>query len=370
MFTEVWPLDYDPDWPARWSPGERPRPLVVYLDQWCYAKMLVWDRAGKLNDENAGCYEFLRSLARDGSVVFPLSQAHYRETWKRENLDARWDTAVVMGELSGFHTLSVSNLAAWEAFKCVSAYTKSAHKVATPNVIGWGLKNCLSGHDGPAYLVDKRTGKPARWSALPDDLQRAVADLEHRAAYLFELAMLALRTPPLPSVEIPPLAPIPDDQGDKFLDHEAKIRATIDNVDRSPKRIRGILEILSCRDSLKHLIPALQQFGLPVDAIVLDDDLAALHELIKAMPIQGIFTELRIQTHLKKDWKGLSSDLLDFWTMATAAPFVDYYVADKRTYNLAVDAHLNGRNGCRIVHRLPELCDLLRDRLALIRTPL
>src|SRR6478736_10402705 len=102
MFTKVWPLDYAPDWPARWSPGERARPLVVYLDQWCYAGMFVRDRAKKLNDENAGCYEFLRSLARDGSVIFPLSQGHYRETWKRENVDARWDTAVVMGELSGF----------------------------------------------------------------------------------------------------------------------------------------------------------------------------------------------------------------------------------------------------------------------------
>jgi hypothetical protein len=123
--------------------------------------MFVWDRAKKLNDENAGCYEFLRSLARDGSVIFPLSQAHYRETWKRENMDARWDTAVVMGELSGFHTLSVSGLAEWEALKCVSEYAKSARKDPTPNVIGWGLKNCLSGHEGPAYLVDTRTGKPA-----------------------------------------------------------------------------------------------------------------------------------------------------------------------------------------------------------------
>jgi hypothetical protein len=327
--------------------------------------MFVRDRAKKLNNENAGCYEFLRSLALDGSIIFPLSQAHYTENWKRENVDARWDTAVVMGELSGFHTLSVSNLAAWEALKCVSAHTKSAHKVATPNIIGWGLRNCLSGHDGPAYIVDTRTGKPARWSALPNDLQRAVADLEHRAAYLFELAMLALHTPPLPSVEIPPLAPIPDDQGNKFLDLEAKIGAIINSAGRSPKKARGIIEILSCQDSLEYLIPALEQLGLPVNTIVLDGDLPASHELITAMPIQGIFTELRIQTHLKKDWKGLPSDLLDFWTMATVVPFVDYYVADKKTYNLAIDARLNERSSCRIVHRLPELCDLLRDGLGL-----
>lgn len=40
--------------------------------------------------------------------------------WQRENVNARWDTAVVMGELSGFHTFSVSGLAVWEALKSVS----------------------------------------------------------------------------------------------------------------------------------------------------------------------------------------------------------------------------------------------------------
>jgi hypothetical protein len=201
---------------------------------------------------------------------------------------------------------------------------------------------------------------------LPDDLQRAIADLEHKAAYLFELAMLALRTPPPPSVEIPPLAPIFDDHGNRFLYLDAKIRAIINSAGRSSKKVRGILEILSRQDSLEYLIPALQQLGLPVDMI--DDRLPASHELIAAMPIQGIFTELRIQTHLKKDWKGLPSDLLDFWTMATVMPFVDYFVTDKRTYNLAVDAHLGDRSSCRVVHRLPELCDLLRDRLGLSLT--
>lgn len=78
------------------------------------------------------------------------------------------------------------------------------------------------------------------------------------------------------------------------------------------------------------------------------------------MPIQGIFTELRIQTHLKKNWKGLASDLLDFWTMATVMPFADYFVADKNTYNLAKDAQLNERSDCRLIRHLPELCELLR----------
>lgn len=48
-----------------------------------------------------------------------------------------------MGELSGFHTFSVSGLAVWEALKSVSRFVKSPHHIETPNAIGWGLGHCL-----------------------------------------------------------------------------------------------------------------------------------------------------------------------------------------------------------------------------------
>jgi hypothetical protein len=339
--------------------------VVVYLDQWCFAGKFVRDRTGTLNEADAGCYEFLRSLALDGSVIFPLSQAHYRETWKRDNADGRWDTAVVMGELSGFHTFNFSGLAEWEALKAVAQYTDSPHQVAEPTPLGWGMAHCLSGHEGSLYVIDKRTGKPARWGTLPEEMRRAVASLEYRAAYLYELGILAMRVPPMLHVEMPPLAPVADDKGIKFLEQETKIRADLEKIGRSPKKARGLLEILSYRDSWNYLVAAARMLGLAPESVIPDGDLTALRSLITAMPVQRIFTELRIQTHLKRDWKGSHSDLLDFLAMATVVPFVDYYVADKETYNLAVDAGLNQGGSCRIVHRLTDLCDLLRDRLTL-----
>jgi hypothetical protein len=370
MLTEEWPLERDPDWSPRWVPSTGSRPLVAYLDQWCYDH-LGRDRAGcpKIPEE-AGSYEFLRALALDGSVVFPLSQAHYRENWNRQNIDARWDTAVVMAELSGFHTLSTLNLEAWDALQGVATFTQSAVRIDAPDVAGWGFRHCLTGRGGSAYIMDRRTGKPAQWDSLPDDLQRSIAELETSVAYRFELAMLALRDQRLESRGMLPFAPIPDAHGDRFINQEANIRKSLDNYGRSPKTIRNTIEFLSYRDSWTYLVSALRTLGLPpnliddtlVQSLTSDGRSPAMHDLIEAMPIQGVFTELRVRAHLKEPWKGKSSDLLDFLTMATALPFVNYFVADKKTYHLAKDARINERHDCHIIRSLRDLCELLHQK--------
>src|SRR6266536_3631026 len=197
VLTENWPLDHDPQWPRRWDAGVATvKPLIVYLDQWCFDH-LARDRAGHaLEPSEAGTFELLRRLALDGSVVFPLSQAHYRENWKRDNVDARWDTAVVMGELSGFHTVQMSNLQRWDALVGATAFLDTAVRIKEPAVVGWGLKHCLTGNQGEAFILDTRTGVRAQWDgALPEDTRGSLEALEAAAPYRFELAMLALRDP-------------------------------------------------------------------------------------------------------------------------------------------------------------------------------
>src|SRR5438105_1884530 len=115
-------MDYEFERAAPWEPGIDPRPHVVYLDQWCWDQ-LVWDRAGECRGlPHEGIYAYLKDLAMSGHAVFPLSQAHYRENWTRTNVDARWDTAVVMAELSGFNTITAVGLAAWDAKVAVASH--------------------------------------------------------------------------------------------------------------------------------------------------------------------------------------------------------------------------------------------------------
>ena len=84
--------------------------MTVYLDQWCYDH-LARDRAGEpQHPSEAGCFAYFRHLALSGKAVFVLSQSHNWENWRRDNQDARWDTAVVMAELTGFYSITPAGL--------------------------------------------------------------------------------------------------------------------------------------------------------------------------------------------------------------------------------------------------------------------
>ena len=59
------------------------RPVLVYLDQWCWDR-LAKDRAGRPHEPSeAGAHAFLHELALEGVVAFPLSANTYRENWTR-----------------------------------------------------------------------------------------------------------------------------------------------------------------------------------------------------------------------------------------------------------------------------------------------
>jgi hypothetical protein len=370
VLTEDWPLDHDPKWPRRWdSVSATARPQIVYLDQWCFDH-LARDRAGRpLEPSEAGTFELLRTLALDGSVVFPLSQAHYRENWKRDNVDARWDTAVVMGELSGFHTLRMSNLQQWDALVGAGAFLDAAVSIGKPAVVGWGLKHCLTGNPGEAFILDTSTGTPARWDgSLPEDMRESFDALEAAVPYRFELAMLALRDPRMEPAFMP-LVSIDDTQGRRFANQERSIRAAIERHDRTAQVVRNTIELLAFKDSRALFDPALRYLGYEPNTIVeavvadvTDGQSPAMNRLLRAMPIQGAFTELRVQSHLHAQWNTTDSDLMDFLALATALPFVDYYVSDRKTYNLAASADLDSRGGGQVLRSLRSLCDLLQAR--------
>jgi predicted RNA-binding protein YlqC (UPF0109 family) len=192
--------------------------------------------------------------------------------------------------------------------------------------------------------------------------------LEAVAPYRFEMVMLALRDPRLEPT-FPALTPIPDDRGQRFATQEREIKAAIDRHGRSPQAIRNAVEFVAFRDSLDLLDRASARLGHPPNTIaeavaadVADGRSPTLSRLLAGMPIQGVFTELRVQKQLKGDAKWLGSDLLDFLPMATALPFVDYYVTDKRACNLAADARLDGRGGGQVIRSIRTLCDLLQAR--------
>lgn len=368
MLTENWPLARDPAWPPRWdqvSSGTKP-PLFVYLDQWCYDH-LARDRAGQpMHADEAGTYATLRKMALDGAVVIVLSEAHYRENWKRDHPDGRWDTAVVMGELTGFHTLRTRDLDLWDALVGAAAFLGVDLDPGMPAVVGWGLKHCLTGQSGQAFILDTMTGTEAQWdSDLPEPIRQSLEELEAAVPYRLELAMLALRDPRLEPA-FAPVTPIRDSRGQRFARQERDIKAAIDRHGRTPRVIRNAVEFAALKDSLALLDRASASLGHSPNAIaeaVVDAGSPAMSRLLSGLPIQGVFTELRVQKQLKGDARWQDSDLLDFLALATALPVVDFYVADRRAFNLAADARLDSWGGGQVMRSLRTLCDLLKARV-------
>ncbi len=178
MLTESWPLEYDPELPPKWTPQDGSRPVVVYLDKWCYFN-LARDRVGDpVQIVEAGCFEYFRRLALDGRAVFPLSQTHYEEVWRDGNVDRRWDHAVAMAELSGFNALTSQGLALWEAVVAVAEFTGNDIDYGRPNVFGWGHRHCF-GSCAPALRIGSPSGGPARYEDMSAEELAKIADVDN-----------------------------------------------------------------------------------------------------------------------------------------------------------------------------------------------
>lgn len=373
MYTETWAPDFTPELPPRWHPATSPTTKVVYLDQWAF-KHLVRDRAGHPeNPWEAGCYGYFRQLALDGEVVFVLSQAHYQETWDSENLETRWDMAVVMAELTGFNTISSADLVAWDALVGVSSYLGLDAEIEDPVPFGWGHSYCLTGTEKIAGIIDTRTGRPIDESVLPEPARRVIS--EFKAAERLELATLALRDPRM-EPETAPLARIPDHGvGASLVREEEDIVAALDKVERNESNIRLVVEgrCFTNETTFGSLVAAERALGLEV-GVVTDqltggedpiENRKALTQFLRSMPILSRYVELRVQSHQHENRKRLSSDAGDYFAIASVSPFVDHMVTDRKMSNLAVAAGVTTRSGRPLSHRLDDLRQQLEDDLAL-----
>ena len=362
----------DSEWPQR-AADLTARPILVHLDQWCWDH-LARDRAGRpTHASEVGTYGLLRQLALDGRVAFPLSASSYRENWPRSNDDATWDTAVVMAELSGFNTLTSTGVAEWDADFAVCAHFGWAMP-PKPAVLGWGVQHCFPTLEVEA-LVNRSTELvlQAMEAAATSADSGYAESIRNEMRLGMELAMLARQVPTLPG-DLEPifLPPILDALGARFEDDQRSLRSNL-GPKPTKRQIRDAIEVLSLRDSdpflgsasLRHGLGAADLLTAVADAVHAGDR-SAVSRVLRSMPVQGAFTELRVQAHLQEGFGWSGSDCVDFLALASIAPFVDAIVVDKRTFNLSVSAGIVTADQTLGIHRqLSSLCSALRQRVDL-----
>lgn len=366
MKTEAWDLGHRLDLPPRWDAAVHPNARVVHLDQWCWNR-LVADRAGeRLSEPAAGAYDRLRQLALDGRAVFPLSQTHYLELWERTNIDARWDTAVAMAELSGFNTTTPRGVGEWEARIAVNAFLDLGEDVPAPPFFGWGWHHCVRGVTRPAQIIDTRTGAPPAiigWTAAQE---KAFAEIGEEAVLRMELAMLAMRDPMLEQHGYQPFDAHVRDAGARFTAEQLRVRELIDEHQPKPAQLKNWLDLATFTEMTDDISRASLDLGANPVAVLSSiasamkaGDKGAVSAFMNLMPIQRVFTALRLEAHLKRDFRFAPSDMADFWAASAGMTFATDVVVDKRTFNLIADSGLGPEYRVKVYRRLEDVVDAL-----------
>ncbi|MCD0445939.1 hypothetical protein LO763_20210 [Glycomyces sp. A-F 0318] len=369
MLDGPWHRDVPRSLPPRWGPKVTPAARTVYLDQWCY-NHLADDRAGKPRQpDEAGCFEFFRSLAHAGSVVFVLSRTHYLENGVRNAVDARWRTAVAMAELSGFNSITAAGLVEWDTAVAVARSVGRDAEVPPPNVFGWGVHHCFFGQEPPEDPKDDWTV----WGQVPAFVHTLPPDLITKVHVECELAQLAMWHPSRwPDTTSTPTLPR-DVAGDLLVEEaeqdEAHFARLQSDYPRTPAMVRAVMEArFLLTPEWRHVQNACEHLRVPLqtilpglgqdpgdDARVVKRNRKALRAFIASMPIQGRFSELRVQSHLQQGRKRRPSDALDYFQIASVSPFVDYMVVDAHMADQVRKGGLDARPGAMFVASLAAL---------------
>lgn len=267
--------------------------------------------------------------------------------------------------------MTMAGLVDWDAEVAVASYF-GAEPPPAPHPFGWGFQFCVTGVEGTAHIVDRVTH--ARATDLPMAPKQAeeLAKLDEEIGYRFELAILGGREPRLEEVgALEPFEPFVDTLAPLFPAHQDDFAATLNEHGRTPVKVRNWLNFLAWRDSMQYIELASARLGVDPFRIMNDiadagsvGDATLLDRFVALMPIQRTFTELRIAAHLKSNFNFRGSDRFDFLAAATAMPFADYVVLDRRTFNLLNDTEPNPAHAALPMRRLRELCAALDERLA------
>jgi hypothetical protein len=132
----------------------------VYLDQRDWIA-LARQHYGLVDDDGlAGVLAMVREASAAGHASFPLSVAHYVETYRQRDPGRRQRLGAFMAEISRFHTIaSAPNLLEAELHVaiCSIADVVPTHR---PVPFGRGAKHAF-GKDAPVYFTDRELEKRA-----------------------------------------------------------------------------------------------------------------------------------------------------------------------------------------------------------------
>lgn len=198
----------------------------VYLDQRDWIA-LARQHYGVVNDDGlAGVLAMVREASTAGHASFPLSVAHYTETYRQRDPGRRQRLGAFMAEISRFHTIaSAPDLLEAELHVAICSVAEVA-PTQRPVPFGRGAKHAFGQHT-PPYFTDRELEK------------RAIAHLGAEKVFeFFETALITGPDKQLPADGIAlPSPEFAQRQLDFELETARKLREWGHNSDRAHRLV-------------------------------------------------------------------------------------------------------------------------------------
>lgn len=246
-----------------------------------------------------------------GLASFPLSAAHYVETYHGRDPQRRQRLGLFMARISRFDTIAgAPDVLEAEVDAAVGGLVGAAPTLHA-RVFGRGIAHALGVER--AYLLNAPTRSR---------LMRALG--EDGVFERFETASLVGPTEQLPHGDIKlPTREFSQRQLDHELDTAAKLREWGHSPDRAHRAVLaeefiGVIDPVE-RARLRH--------GVPREALA---SRQAMTALLMAMPAKAAVTRLRMRAHENPSFAWHIGDLNDITALGTAAAYCDIVVAEKK----------------------------------------
>jgi len=286
----------------------------VYLDQRDWIKLARQHYGVDHDDGVAGVLAMVREASKAGHASFPLSSAHYVETYHQRDPGRRQRLGAFMAEISRFHAIATApDLldAELHVALCHLAGVEPSHQ---PVPFGRGARHAFGKSMAPSYFSD------------PERERQAIAYFGEEAVFkFFETALITGPDQQLPANGIAlPSREFAQRQLDFERDTARRIREWGHTSDRA-HRLVLTQEAAGMLDQLNRAAEAIRFDMRPV----LNSG-EAMKAFMLSLPAKGNVCRLRMSAHENQNFRWQIGDLSDMTALATAAGYCDVVVAERQ----------------------------------------
>lgn len=284
----------------------------IYLDQRDWITLARQHYGRTQNDHVAGVLALVREASSNGFASFPLSAAHYIETYHRRNPGQRQRLGAFMAEISKFHTIaSAPDLLPAEVHTLICS-TAGIAASRQPTPFGRGVRHAFNVPEWK-YFND------------PEVEGRVIAQIGQEQLFNhFETALLVGPNDSLPTANVALPA---REFAERQLAFERETAQNLLEWGHNSDRAHRLVLAQEATDIVDLINSTAEEVGVEVRSILKDQQ--SLTTFILSLPAKGTVCRLRMSGHEDRNFRWHIGDLNDITALGTAAAYCDVVVAEK-----------------------------------------